>query len=126
MRIVPGKSFLIAGTVAWAGLIAAMISIPRDAAMVMASAPAFNARWEETLEEPSLLKKGDRLPLPVMLAPIKLAPVERPAVVLATVAEPDEEKPRKRVRTHERERNVCGRHGLRKVWVTRKYWRCRK
>jgi hypothetical protein len=71
--------------------------------------------------------KADRLPLfqPVMA-------VEKAAEIPAPVAEPPKQLEATVRRAHaehrerHRERDLCERHHLRKVWVSERRWRCRR
>jgi hypothetical protein len=79
----------------------------------------FEERW---LPEAAILKKQDRLPLieqPPLLMRIErtLVPEDKPAVTKSKRVE------RKQV---ERKRDVCQRHGMRKVKHGRHGWRCRR
>jgi hypothetical protein len=118
--IYPGRSFLIAGFVAWAGLGAAAITGSRE--------PAPAAGIAVAIEQP-LLKKSDRLivrvaePVPVkterVLPPEPVAPVE---IKKKPVVEAEHHKER------HVEHDICTRHGMRKVWIVRRHWkswRCR-
>jgi hypothetical protein len=81
----------------------------------------FDARWEDVIDEPPLLKKQDRLPLPIVqpVAP----PVAQPAAQLATQLEPvrEIEQP-----THpHRHHDICEGHGRR--WYNHhRYWHCKR
>lgn len=128
--LMPGKSFLIAGALAWSGIVVAMVTVSREPVPAVSApvAAKFEARWEDVSDEPPLLKKQDRLvvreqePVPKHPDIVVVPPVKMPVVV----ALPNEDKPVSRRRVH-RERNVCTKHNMRKV-MTRggRSWRCRR
>lgn len=133
MMRLPGKPFLIAGALAWSGIVAAMLSVSREPteASVPVTAPLvakFDARWDaSSADDYALLKKTDRLPLqepgPIPKHPDNTLPP--PATMPAVVATQDDDRPVSR-RKH-RERNACTRHGMRKVTTHGgRSWRCRK
>jgi hypothetical protein len=126
-RLLPSKTFLIAGALAWSGLIAAMLSMSREPAPAE-SAPVvakFDSRWEE-LDDPPLLKKQDRLALPVVTERVPVSPLIALSVDNAAV-ETAPKKPVERHRHVGERRNICSRHGMHRV-ITHggRSWRCRK
>jgi hypothetical protein len=135
MTRVRGKSFKVAGVLALAAIAAAMISgwrAPAPAASAPVVTKAVFAERFDVPDGPAPLKKQDRLPLPTDIKdPV---PVEtETGVALAQPQDKVEEKkaePKKKpgpTRMAERERDVCARHGMRKVWVRHgKAWRCRR
>jgi hypothetical protein len=136
MLLVPSKPFLIAGALAWSGLVAAMVSASHEPTPAIAEfkrlipSPAFDERWDNTtVEDQALLKKQDRLvmreqdPLPKHPDSVVVPPVKMPAVVM--VQTEDDDKPISR-RKH-RSRDVCAKHGMHKVTIRGgRSWRCRK
>jgi len=127
------KTFLLAAALAWSGIAAAVVSIRNEPAPVMAKAAEFDARWDDATE----LKKQDRLPLltreadwrpaqepepiPKYPEPDVVPPVKMPAVV--AIPNEDDDRPVSR-RTH-RTRDVCEKHGKRKVAIRGRSWKCR-
>jgi hypothetical protein len=147
-RCFPSKILMIAGAMALSGVMAGIVASPRDEAPA-ASRPTgvvsvvkaqFEERWQEP--EPQLLKKQDRLPLPVREAdwrPVQepgpipkhpesnvVPPVKMPAVV--AVPNEDDDIGRRLVsRRAHRARDICTRHHMHKVPIhSGKSWRCRK
>jgi len=124
------KALMIAGALAWAGIVAAMFTVSREPSPVMAAQPAFDERWEAAPDEILPLKKQDRLAVatPEAVAmkteQAALTPPEAPVE-----AKPVPHKKKKLVETAEREvehNDICRAHHLRKVWVTSRRWRCRR
>jgi hypothetical protein len=125
--MVVSKPLIVAGVVAWAAIIAGMLTVQRGPAPAQQLSPSvamFNVRWEDAMmvEQP---KRADRF-LYREPEPIK---VKTERVVLA----PDvvEEKPVKVVKLAQasipRARDVCSRHGMKKVKVRGgRSWRCRR
>jgi hypothetical protein len=128
----PGKMFLIAAIIAWSGIGAAVFAGLRDPAPVTTTAMAaakFDDRFGDGDE--ALLKKQDRLPLPVVARepmPEPVAPVEQappsPKLPAAFVMKGDE--PVVRRHPHREARDICQRHHMHKVRTGKWGWRCRK
>jgi hypothetical protein len=138
--MLPGRSFQVAGVLALSGIVAAMISGSRGPAPAAPAPVVTKAVFAERFDAPNewpLLKKTDRLPLPVVKPP-EPAPVPAPVPVLVTendepveqIAQPVAHRHHHHVvehAEHEHESNICTRHHLRKV-ITRggRSWRCRR
>lgn len=108
----PGRSFLVAGFIAWSVLGAAIITGAREPATTPAAAA----------EQP-VLKKSDRLPVhgqePVVVKTERVLPPEPPAPVeikKKPVAEPEHKE-------RHVEHDICTRHGMHKVWIVKRHWR---
>ncbi|MGY2987657.1 hypothetical protein [Bradyrhizobium sp. USDA 4508] len=120
-------SFLLAAALAWSGIAAAVLTDARGKpatptpAEVHRHAPvAFEDRWQPTESVPA--KKQDRLPLFVP------APQPKPAVLFAPEPLPQPAQA-ERVMAQTKVkviRDVCQRHGMRKVKHGRYGWRCRR
>jgi outer membrane biosynthesis protein TonB len=127
MTPLPGKSFQLAGALALSAIVAAMVSGGRGPEPApAASAPVvakFDARWDMP-DGPPLLKKQDRLPLPLP------TPVQPETVAMVQPQERVEEpktKPKKAEPVRTAERDVCTRHGMHKISIRHgRSWRCRK
>jgi hypothetical protein len=116
-------TFLLAATVAWGGIALAVVSGSREQPPLaqfakLTQPPAFDERWDETTAEQPL-RKSDRLAVKAESEP---QPVKTDKAALANVEKPVTKKLRP-----QRERNVCTRHGMRKVKIRGgRGWRCRR
>lgn len=126
----PSRTLMVAGALAWAGILAAMMTMSRETAPVEAKAAQFDSRWDDAAVEAAALKKQDRLaieePGPVAVKTESIVLVQPKAKVETKKAEPVERVERKRRGTG---RDVCQRHGMHKVWIVRRHWkswRCRR
>jgi hypothetical protein len=138
MMMVPAKSFLIAGALATSGVVAGIITIPRDETIVVESPSipvgvksdalaSFEESFRSATAAVALQTAAVERALPTEPAPALVAAKPEPAPgVPSASAEVDSERSIQRGRHVAEERNLCTRNGMRKVWVSRKKWRCRK
>lgn len=132
------KTFLIAGTVAVAGIVSGALTTSREPTTTQAHADGstvFAARWDTTgmRQDVPPMKKQDRLePVPMISIPVQ-EPVHEPKQdadppppkKVAAVDDDNDDEEAHRPRKHHA-RNLCERHGMHKV-ITRggRSWRCR-
>lgn len=115
---------LLAGSLVMTGMIVAVRASRDKMPPVVRSATSlfvFEDRW---LDDSAILKRQDRLqvdndPVVIRTQPIRFEEDE-------PVAQPARPAIRHRGSRHERRRDLCQRHGLRKVWVSSRRWRCRR
>jgi hypothetical protein len=130
----PGKAFLIAGVLALSGIVVGVLGA-REPVSEAVSAPVmaqteFGSRFDLSADDHPLMKKSDRLAVRAVTEPVPVqtervvppSPATMPAVV---VVKDEDDKPVSSRRKH-RGSDLCGRHNMRKVWVSSKRWRCRK
>lgn len=139
MIVLPGKGFQIAVAILLASVIAAMFGGSRGPAPA-APPPAprvvkavFAERFDLMANEFPLLKKQDRLPLPVLKRPEPIpvsvpVPVKtEPLALMRPEDEVEDVKPVRHHRHHEAESNICTRHHMHKVTTHGgRSWRCRR
>jgi hypothetical protein len=129
---------VIAAAIAWSGIAAAIISGSREPTSAVSApvATKFDARWNDSTDVAAdsfpLLKKTDRLPVPVVRSE---EPGQIKTEIIATVQPDDridvkEKPPKKRKPTRMAERevehNVCTRYHMHKVTTHGgRSWRCR-
>ena len=90
--------------------------------------PAFHERFSEWRVEMPVSKKEDRMPVLASSDPIRAAADQTPPDRLSSMAAARSDVPQTvgttvSVRRH---RNICQRHGMRKIKHGRYGWRCRK
>lgn len=116
-------TFLLAAMVAWGGIALAVVSGSREPPDMAKAEPVAERFGDWEAHEP-LLKKTDRIVGPVTTTPVQTAPVRVAQAEPKPRAASKQAEPKK---TRKVERNVCTRHGMRKM-TTRggKSWRCRR
>ena len=134
------KVYLLStAVIAWSGIAASMLVREPDKPLPPVAPLVY---FEEVSVDPA--PKADRLDLPPeIVGPIpviteKIEPAPQPAEVAALPppqAKVDDE-PSPRRRRHQQEKvdrddeprgsDICSRHGMHKVWVTERRWRCRR
>jgi hypothetical protein len=141
--MMPPKSFLIAGALALGGIGLGTLAGLRG------EPTTFGTRWQDVPEQQAPLQKRDRLALarvvqtetmPLLWLPVTVKTETVPLAVLKTetiAVEPDaharaeiaiEKTVREKiVREKKPVRDICERHGMRKVTIRNgRSWRCRK
>lgn len=135
MMMVPAKSFLIAGALATSGVMAGILTIPRDA-LIVVEAPQismtdtkadFADDWRRSSAalalQTAMVERS--LPIEPQASPEPPAPTNVP---LTKTAEADKEtKTVKRERHVEAGKDICARNHLRTKFIRNgKSWRCVK
>jgi len=115
----------VASAAIWVAAAVTVALIPSHRKIAPMAAAASPAPEKTDADEPQIsTRKSDRLPL---AQPSPPAPAEPPAIQPADAADlaQAEQDQRRTSRARAETRDLCERHGLRKVWTSRYAWRCR-